>query len=43
MAFEELQDKLLLIPSKAGETGMPIIALRYPPLESNVEWKVDVE
>lgn len=33
----------LYLDGKAGETGIPIIALRYPPLESNVEWKVDVE
>ena len=33
----------LYLDGNAGETGIPIIALRYPPLESNVEWKVDVE
>ena len=36
-------DFYLYLNSQGGETGIPIIAVRYPSLESNAEWKVDVE
>ena len=33
----------LYLDPQGGETGIPVIAVRYPSLESNAEWKVDVE